>query len=112
MTYDLVAPFNLMACAPLGSDHLPILIDTRCHSSFSSLPGRPDLRRTERTKFQVCMEDRLPSNPELPNEVGFDSYVEKLSRVILEALAVSTPKSRLRGDPRPLILLCIQDEIV
>jgi hypothetical protein len=37
--------------------------------------------------------------------------VEEISSAILEALAASTPESRLRDDPRPPITACIQNEI-
>ena len=38
---DLVTPVYRTTCSALSSDHLPILIDTQCRSSFFKLP---DLR--------------------------------------------------------------------
>jgi len=40
-----------------------------------------------------------------------DTCVEKFSGAVLNALAASTPKLRLRDDPRPRITAGIQDEI-
>jgi hypothetical protein len=42
---DFVLPVRLTVCAALSSDHLPILIDTSCRSSFHNLPDRPDFTR-------------------------------------------------------------------
>ena len=47
ITKYLVIPVYLTTCSALSSDHLPVLIDTRCRSSFLNLPDRPDFRRTE-----------------------------------------------------------------
>jgi hypothetical protein len=44
--------------------------------------------------------------------MAIDTYVEKFSGAVLEALAVSTPKCHLCDNPRPPIPLGIQDEIV
>ena len=46
-------------------------------------------------KFQVCLEDGLPSNTNLPNEVAVNMCVKKLSSAILKVLAESTPKSHV-----------------
>ena len=43
--------------------------------------------------------------------MAINTCIEKLSGVILEALAVSTLTSLPGGDPWPLILARIQDEI-
>ena len=94
----------------LSSDHLPLLMDTRCRSSFLNLPDRPDFRRTDWVKFQACLKNKLPSTLKLPNEVEIDTYVEELFSAIIEALAVSTPKSRPHDDPRTPKLAGIQDE--
>jgi len=34
----------LTSCSALSSDHLPVLIDTKCRSSFQHPPDRPDFR--------------------------------------------------------------------
>jgi len=44
-------------------------------------------------KFQVCLEDGLLSNTNLPNEVAVNKCVKKLSSAILKVLAESTPKN-------------------
>ena len=51
LTKNLVTPVSLTACSALSSDHLPVLIDTRCRSSFLTLPDRPDFKRANWTRF-------------------------------------------------------------
>jgi hypothetical protein len=99
-----------LTCSALNSDHLPILIDTGCRSSFLNPPDRPDLRKTDWSKFQTCLETGLPSNPDL-DDVSIDACVKDLSTVISKALADSTPKRRPGPGPRPSIPARIQDEI-
>jgi hypothetical protein len=101
----------LTVCSAVSSDHLPVLIDTTCRSSFRNLPARPDYRRTDWVKYQASLEERLPSTPLLPNEGEIDTCVEEISSAILEALAASTPENCPRDDPRSPIPACIQDEI-
>jgi hypothetical protein len=43
--------------------------------------------------------------------MAIDTCVENFSGAVLKALAASTPKSRPRADPQPLIPASIQDEI-
>jgi hypothetical protein len=43
--------------------------------------------------------------------MAIDTCVQDFSGALLQAQAASTPKSRPRGDPRPLIPAGIQDEI-
>jgi hypothetical protein len=81
----------LTACSALSSHHLPVLIGTRCQSSFLNLPDLPDYRRTNWVKFQASLENRLPSIPKLPNKVEIDTCVEELSIAIVQALVASTP---------------------
>jgi hypothetical protein len=111
VTKDLVIPVYLTTCSALSSDHLPVLIDTRCRSSLLNLPDRPDFRRTDWVKFQACLEDRLPSTPKLRSGVEIDTCVEEVSSAITEALAASAPRRRLRDDPRPPIPARVQDDI-
>jgi hypothetical protein len=73
-------------------------------------PDRPDLRRTNWSKFQACLEAGLPPKPDLPNEVPIDACVKELSSTISKELAESTPKCRPR-DPRPRLAPRIQSEI-
>jgi hypothetical protein len=111
ITIDLVIPVHLTTCSALSSDHLPILIDTGCRSSFLNLPNLLDLRNIDWSKFQACLETGLSSNHGLPNEVAIGACVKGLSSAISKALADSTPKCRPRHDPRPSIPAHIQDEI-
>ena len=108
ITKDLVSPVYLTTCSALSSDHLPILIDTQCRSSFLNQQDRPDFRRTGWPKFQASLKAGLPSNPDLTNEVAIDACVKELSSAISKALKDSAPKCRPRGDP---LMAHIQDEI-
>ena len=60
---------------------------------------------------QTHLEEQIPFNPELHNELAIDTCVGNFSGAVLQALAASTPKIRPRDDPRPLIPAGIQDEI-
>ena len=110
ITKKLSTPVYLTSCSALTSDHLPVLIDTTCHSSFHHPPDRSDFRRTDWANFQTQLENQIPFDPEL-NEMDIDSCVENFSGAILKALVASTPKSQPRADPRPPISAGIQDEI-
>jgi hypothetical protein len=57
------------------------------------------------------LEDQILFDPELHNGMAIDTCVENFSGAVLQALASSSPKSRPRDDPRPLIPAGIQDEI-
>jgi hypothetical protein len=111
ITKNLTSPVYLTSCSALSSDHLPVLIDTTCRSSFHIPPDRPDFRRTDWTNFQTHLEDQIPFNPELRDGVAINTCVENFSGAILEALAASTPKRRPCADPRPPVRAGIQDEI-
>ena len=90
-----------MLCTKLGP--LPVLIDAACRSSFHHPPDHPDFRRTDWANFQTHLEDLIPFDPELHDEMAIDSCVENFSGAVLKALEASTPKRRPRDDPRPLI---------
>jgi hypothetical protein len=109
-TKDLSTPVHL-TCSALKSDLLPILIDTECRSSFLNLPDRLDLRKTDWSKFQACLESGMPSIPNLPDEASIDACVKGLTTAISKALADSTLKCRQGPDPWPSIPAHIQDEI-
>jgi hypothetical protein len=47
ITKDLASPVHLTSCFAQSLDHLPILIDTMCHSSFFHPLDDPDFRRTD-----------------------------------------------------------------
>jgi hypothetical protein len=57
------------------------------------------------------LEDQVPFDPNLHNEMAIDTCVDNFSGAVLEALAVSIPNCRPRDDPRPPIPAVIQDEI-
>ena len=111
ITRYLVFPVHLTTCSALSSDHLRILIDTHCRSSFLSPPDHPNLRKNDWLKFQACLEGGLPPNPDLPDERVIDACVKELTSAISKALADSTPKCRPRADARLPLPAYIQDEI-
>jgi hypothetical protein len=106
-----VLPVHLTVCVALSSDHLPILFDTSCRSSFHNLPDRPDFTRMDWAAFQACIEHRLPGNPVVVDEEAIDKCLEELTSAIHEATAISAPRRRQRADPRPPLHASIQDEI-
>jgi hypothetical protein len=110
ITKNLSIPVFLTSCSALSSDHLPVLIDTTCRSSFQHPPDRPDVRRTDWANFQTHLEYLILFDPEL-HEMAIDTCVEDFSGAVLKALAASTPKRRPRDNPRPSIPAGIQDDI-
>jgi len=50
----------LTSCTALSSDHLPVLIETSCRSSFHNPPDRTDFRRTDWASFQTQLEELIP----------------------------------------------------
>jgi endonuclease/exonuclease/phosphatase family metal-dependent hydrolase len=111
ITRGLHSPVFMTTCSALSSDHLPVLIDTQCRSTFLNPPDRPDFRTTDWATFQASLENGLPSTPDFLNEVAIVSCVTELSSAISKALTESTPKSRPRADPRPPLPAHIKDEI-
>jgi hypothetical protein len=57
---NLPFPVYLTSFSTLSSDHLPVLIDNACRSSFQHPPDRPDFRRTDFANFQTHLEDQIP----------------------------------------------------
>jgi hypothetical protein len=51
VTKDLPFPVYLTLGSALSSDHFPVLIDTKCLSSFHQPPDRPNFRRTYWANF-------------------------------------------------------------
>ena len=111
MTKSLSFPLYLTSCSALNSDHLPVLIDTACRSSFLNPPDLPDFRRTDWASFQTQLEELSPFDSELHNEMAIDTCVENFSGAVLKALSASSRKRRPRDNPRPLGTDCIQNEI-
>jgi len=98
MVKDFPFPVYLTSCSALSSDHLPVLIDTTCRSSFQHPPYRPDFRLTDWANFQTHLEEQIPFDPELHNGMAIDTCVENFCGAVLKALAASTPKCRPRDD--------------
>jgi hypothetical protein len=96
-------------CTKLGPP--PSLIDTACRSAFHHPPERPNFKRTDWTIFQTHLEEKIQFDPALNNGMSIDTWVENFSGAVPKDLAASTPKYRLRDDPRRLIPNGIQDEI-
>ena len=111
ITRHLPFSVHLTSYSALSSDHLPVLNDTMCRSSFQHPPDRPDFRRTDWAKFQTHLEAEIPFNPELHKSMDIDTCLENVSGAILGALQASSPKRRPTGDPRPQIPAGIQDKI-
>ena len=111
ITMKLTSPVYLTSSSALSSEHLPVLIDTTCRSSFQHPPDRPDFRRTYWANFQTHLEEQIHFDPELHDGMAIDTCVENFSGAVLKALAASTPKRRQRADPWPPIPAGIQDEI-
>jgi len=111
ITMNLSFPVYLTSCSAISSVHLPVLIDTSCCSSFHNPPDRPDFRRTDWASFQAQLEELIPFDSELHNEMAIDICFQKFSGTVLKALAASTPKRHPRNEPRPAVPARIQDEI-
>jgi hypothetical protein len=111
VTKNVRTPVHLTACSALSSDHLPILIDTTCRSSFLNPTDRLDFKRTYWSMFQASQENVIPFNTETADLAGIDACVGSLTSAISGAFEVTSLKSRLRPDLRPPIPARIQDEI-
>ena len=111
ITKNLSIPVYLTSCSALSSEHLPVIIDTTRRSSFQHPPHRPDFRRNDWANFQIHLEDLVPFDSELHNEMAIDTCVETFSGAVLEALEAITRKLRPRVDPRPSIPAGILDKI-
>jgi hypothetical protein len=102
----------LTSCSALSSVHLHVFNDMTCRSSLFHPPDRTDFRPVDWVTFQASLGDGILLNPDLHVELANNTCVGKLSSAILEALVVSTPKSRPFVNPRPLNPACIQKEII
>jgi hypothetical protein len=91
---DFVLTIHLTVCSALSSDHLPILIDNSCRSSFHNLPNRPDLTRMDWAAYQACLEQRLRGNPVVVDEEAMEQSLEELTNAIHEDTDASAPRRR------------------
>jgi hypothetical protein len=73
ITKNLLFPVYLTSCSALISDHLPVLIDTACGTSFHYPPDRADFRHTDYAYFQNYLEDEFPFDLDLQNEMATDN---------------------------------------
>jgi hypothetical protein len=89
---DFVLPVHLTVCSALSSDHLRILIDTMCRSSFQYLLDRPDFTRMDWAAFQACLDERIPGNSVVNDEEEIGNCFEELTSAIQEATGASDPK--------------------
>ena len=72
-TKDVPFQVYLTSCSALSSDHLPVLIETACRSSFHHPPDRPNFRGTDLANFQTHLEDHIPFDSELHNGMVIDT---------------------------------------
>jgi hypothetical protein len=85
----------LFSCSVLSSDHLPIIIDTTCHSPFLRPPNHPDFRPIDWADFQAHLEDEIPINLDVHKVVEINTCIENLSgTTVMKALIASTPNCR------------------
>jgi hypothetical protein len=61
LTQNLSFPVYLTSCSALSSDHLPVLIDNACRSSFLHPPDRPDFRRTNWANSKLTWKNKFLS---------------------------------------------------
>ena len=73
ITKKLSFPLYLTSCSALNSDHLAVLIDTACPSSFHNPPDRHDFKHTDWAKYQTHLNDLIPFNSKLHNEMAIDT---------------------------------------
>jgi hypothetical protein len=73
---NFVLPVYLTVCSALSLDHLPILIDSMCRSSFHNPLDRTGFTRMDWAAFQACLDDRLSGNPVVNNEEAIDKCIE------------------------------------
>ena len=71
ITKKLSFPVYLTSSSALSLDHLSVLIETSCRSSFHKPPDRPDFRLTDWASFQAQLEELIPFDSELQKRVGY-----------------------------------------
>jgi hypothetical protein len=101
ITRNLPFSVALASCSAVSSDHLPLIIDSGCRSSFYNQSDRLNVRHTDWAISQTQLETQIPLIPELHNAKDTDSCVENLSGAILGARTASTPKRRRKETQAP-----------
>jgi hypothetical protein len=99
ITKYLPSPVHLTSSFALSSDHLPLIIDAMCRSSFLHPSDRSDFRHTDWAKLQACLKYEILINPDLHNRLANHTCIVTMFGAVMKALAHSTPKSRPRDDP-------------
>jgi len=99
ITKKLSIPVYLTSCSAVSSNHLAVLIDNSCRSSFQHPPDRHDFNHTDCSKYPNHLKDLIPFDPELHNGMAIDTYVEKFSGAVMKALSASKLNRRLPDDP-------------
>jgi hypothetical protein len=82
ITKNVPFPVYVTSCTALRSDHIPILIENAFCSSFHHPPDRTDFRRTDWAKFQTYLDDQIPFDTDLHNEMAIDTCVENFSGAV------------------------------
>jgi hypothetical protein len=83
VTKVLPFPVYPISCSALSSDHLPVLIDIVCRSSFHHAPDRSNFRRIGWANFQTHLDDQIQFDPELHNGMAIDTCVQNFSGAVL-----------------------------
>ena len=99
VTKNLSFPAYLTSCSSLSSDHLPVLIDYSYRSSFHNPPDLSDFKRTDWAKFQTQLEELIPFDFELHNDMAIDTCVENgaLSQGTRQRQHPSVPRVTTHG---------------
>jgi hypothetical protein len=93
--FDFPSPLYMFSCSALSLDHVPIIIDTMCHSSFLQQLDHPDFRPIDWADFQAHLEDEIPINLDVHKVVAINTCIENLSdTTVMKALTASTLNSR------------------
>jgi hypothetical protein len=93
--FDLPSPGYLFSCSVKSLDHLPIIIDTMCHSPFIQPPDHPDFRPIDWAKFQAHLECEIPINLVVHKVVAINTCIENLSgTTVMKSLTAATPTCR------------------
>jgi len=66
-------PVYMTSCTELCSEHLPLIIECACRSSFQHPPDRSDFRRIDWANFQTHLEYQIPFDLELHNRMAIDT---------------------------------------
>ena len=77
---DFVLPVTLTVCHALSSDHLPLLVNTPCRSSFQVPPALPNLKRVDWAHFQDHLAAGIPGEIRIEIMQDIDASIETLTK--------------------------------